>query len=139
MFSVPLLSLGLAMALIAPAAAQIAPNDSGRGIQRGLTAMNSSAQVGSLTVLRGAGNPVIVLNVHGAPAGRPETATISRGADCRASDHTTGIVLGAVVNGRLRATSPLTFDRLMSGNYHVVVHNNTAASRAVLCGQLYVN
>lgn len=139
MFSTPFFTAVLAMALIAPAAAQMGPNDTGRGISRGLTAMNSSAQVGTLNVSRGAGNPVIVLNVHGAPAGRPETATISRGADCRAADHSAGVVLGQVINGRLRATSPLPFDRLMSGNYSVVVHNNTAASRAVLCGHLYLN
>ena len=127
----------LSIALIAPAVAQIAPNDTGRGIERGLTAMNSSAQVGTLNVSRGDGNPVIVLKVEGAPGGHPETATISRGSDCRAANNSTGIVLGQLINGRLRATSPLSFDRLMSGNYFVVVHNNTATSRAVLCGNLY--
>jgi len=135
----PLFTTLLAIAMIAPAAAQMAPNDAGHGIERGLTAMNSSAQVGTLNVSRGTGNPVIVLNVHGAPAGHPETATISRGSDCRMADHSAGTVLGQVVNGHLRATSPLPFDRLMSGNYSVVVHNNTATSRAVLCGHLYLN
>jgi hypothetical protein len=139
MRSIPLFTALLALAMIVPAAAQMAPNDTGRGIERGLAAMNSSAQVGTLNVSHGTDNPVIVLSVHGQPHGSAQAATINRGSDCDAAAHAAGVLLGQVVNGHLHATSPLPFDRLMSGNYSIIVHNNTATSRAVLCGQLYLN
>jgi len=45
--------------------------------------------------------------------------------------------LGDALHGQLNATSPLPFDRLMSGNYSIVVHNNTPTSQAVACGEIY--
>ena len=84
----------IAAAAIAPALAQIAPNDTGRGVQRGLTAVNSSAQTGMVTVLRGGGSPRIQITVDGS-AGHPESVTLVRGRTCPEALHASNVaVLG---------------------------------------------
>jgi hypothetical protein len=129
----------VAAAAVAPAGAQIAPNDTGRGIQRGLTAVNSSAQTGMLTVLRVAGSPHIQITVDGS-AGHPETVTLVRGRSCPEALSAPNVaVLGTLHSGHLMATSPIPFERLMSGNYTVLVRNNTPASRPVICGHIYLS
>jgi hypothetical protein len=137
MLKTPFLTALLAAALVVPALAQTAPNDTGAGLERGLQAVNSSGQVGSVTVFRTSGNPTLVVDVKGS-ANHPEAVTIARGRSCDALDLSTKLPLGNLQNGRLRATSPISSDRLLSGNYYLVVHNNTPTSRPVLCGQLYV-
>ena len=129
----------ITVAAAAPALAQIAPNDTGRGIQRGLTAVNSSAQTGMVTILRGTAAPRIQITVDGS-AGHPESVTLVRGRTCPAALAAPNVaVLGRLHNGHLTAASPIPFDRLMSGNYAVLVRNNTPTSRPVVCGQLYLN
>jgi hypothetical protein len=127
----------LAAALAVPALAQIDPNDTGAGLVRGLESMNSSAQVGEVRIQRGSGTPTLTLDVKGT-AGHPEAVTLNRGKDCSALEATPQMVLGSLSNGRLHATSPLPADRLLSGNYNAVVHNNTPTSRPVACGHIYV-
>jgi hypothetical protein len=127
------------VAAVAPGLAQLAPNDTGRGIQRGLTAVNSSAQTGMVTVLRGNGAPRLQITVDGA-AGHPETVTLVRGRTCPEALGAPNVaVLGTLHNGHLTATSPVPFARLMSGNYTVLVRNNTPESRPVVCGNIYLN
>jgi hypothetical protein len=129
----------VAAAAVAPAIAQIAPNDTGRGIERGLTAVNSSAQTGMVTVLRGDGGPRFQITVDGS-AGHPESVTLVRGRSCPEALGAPNVaVLGTLHNGHLTATSPIPFDRLMSGNYTVLVRNNTPDSRPVICGHIYLD
>ncbi len=124
------------VAALVPALAQISPGDTGAGISRGLTAMNGSGQVGRFFVFRGSSAPLIRIDVQDAPH-RAQAVTISRGSNCNTAEHAVGIQLGNALRGQLDATSPLPFDRLMSGNYSIVVHNNTATSQAVACGEIY--
>jgi hypothetical protein len=133
-----LLTATTAVLLAAPAVAQMAPGDTGAGIQRGLTAVNSSAQTGFLTVF-GRSDPRIQVVIDGS-RGRPESVTLVRGRDCpQAMAQASNVaVLGTLHNGRLTAPSPLPFDKLMSGNYSVLVRNNTPDSRPVSCGHLYL-
>jgi hypothetical protein len=139
MFTHLLLSAAAAALFVAPATAQIAPNDTGAGIQRGMTAVNSSAQTGMVTVF-GRGNPRIQVVIDGS-RGKPESVTLVRGRDCpqalAASNNVA--VLGTLSGGRLTAASPIPLDRLMSGNYSVLVRNNTPDSRPVSCGHLYLS
>jgi hypothetical protein len=139
MFKHLLLGFAVAAVTVAPATAQIAPGDTGAGIQRGLTAVNSSAQTGFVTVFS-RGNPRIQVVVDGS-RGKPESVTLVRGRDCPLALAATSnvAVLGMLHNGRLTAPSPLPFDRLLSGNYTVLVRNNTPDSRAVSCGHLYLS
>ncbi len=136
----------VAAAAIAPALAQtapgdtgIAPNDTGRGVERGLTAVNSSAQTGMLTILRGSGSPRLQITVDGS-RGHAESVTLVRGRTCPEALSAPNVaVLGTLHDGHLSATSPIAFDHLMSGNYSVLVRNNTADSRPVVCGHIYLN
>ena len=133
-----LLTAAATAVLVAPATAQIAPNDSGAGIQRGLTAVNSSAQTGFITVF-GRGTPRIQVVLDGT-RGKPEAVTLVRGRDCPQALGAPNIaVLGTLRGGRLTASSPMPFDRLLSGNYTVLVRNNTPNSRPVACGHLYLS
>jgi hypothetical protein len=136
----------VAAAAVAPALAQnapsdtgIAPNDTGRGIERGLTAVNSSAQTGMVTILRGAGSPRIQITVDGS-RGHAESVTLVRGRTCPEALSAPNVaVLGTLHGGQLTATSPIAFDHLMSGNYTVLVRNNTPDSRPVICGHIYLS
>ena len=66
--------------------------------------------------------------------------TIVRGrGNCKELDGRSGVAIGELRDGRLRARSPLSYDRLVSGNYYVVVHNNTPTSRPVACGNIYLS
>ena len=132
-------AIAVAAAAVVPALAQIAPNDTGRGIQRGLSAVNSSAQTGFITVLRSAAGPQIQVTVDGS-AGHPESVVLVRGRTCPEALQAPNVaVLGTLHAGHLLANSPLSFDRLMSGNYTVLVRNNTPNSRAVSCGHIYLS
>ena len=117
---------------VSPAIAQTALDQNLTGIVRGIQSQNTSAQVGE--VLFNANN--LVVDMKGA-GNRAETVTINRGFQCSDQPGPVSAVLGTLSNGRLTATSSISRDRLLSGNYLVVVHNNTANSRAVACGQLY--
>jgi hypothetical protein len=116
----------------APALAQTALDQNLSGVVRGLESQNTSGQVGevlfhtnSLTVdVKGTGN-------------KPEAVTVNRSFQC--SDQPGPIVanLGMLSNGTLSSNVAISNDRLLSGNYVVVVHNNGPTSRPVACGQLY--
>jgi hypothetical protein len=131
-----MLKFALAAALLAglasPAIAQTALDQNLAGVVRGIESQNTSAQVGE--VLFNANNLVVDMKGTGTKA---ETVTINRGFQCSDQPGPVSAVLGTLSNGRLTATASISRDRLLSGNYLVVVHNNSANSRAVACGQLY--
>lgn len=125
-------------ALVAPALAQVdTVNGSGAGLQRGLETLNSSGQVGMVTIVRRSGAPVLDVNVQGSN-GHPEAVTIVRGKDCTALEASPVMPLGLLKGGRLHATSPISGDHLLSGNYNVLVHNNTSTSQPVACSHIYI-
>jgi hypothetical protein len=131
-----MLKFALAAALLAglasPAIAQTALDQNLNGVVRGIESQNTSAQVGE--VLFNANNLVVDMKGTGT---KSETVTINRGFQCSDQPGPVSAVLGTLSNGRLTATASISRDRLLSGNYLVVVHNNSANSRAVACGQLY--
>ena len=117
---------------MSPALAQTSLDQSLTGVVRGLQSQNTSGQVGEV-LFRANG---LIVDVKGT-GGKPEVLTINRGFQC--SDQPGPVVahLGTLSNGTLSAPVTLSSDRLLSGNYLVVVHNNGANSAAVACGQLY--
>ena len=138
MLKTSFLTTVLVAALAAPAFAQAdTPNGSGAGLQRGIETLNSSGQVGMVTILRGSGNPMLDVNMKGTN-GHPESVTLVRGKECTSLEGGPIMKVGALNGGVLHAASPISGDRLLSGNYNVVVHNNTPTSQPVACGHIYV-
>jgi hypothetical protein len=119
-------------ALATPALAQTSLDQSIIGVVRGLESQNTSGQVGE--VLFHASN--LMLDVKGT-GGKSEAVTINRSFQCSDRSGPIAATLGTLSNGMLTATATISNDRLLSGNYVVVVHNNGPMSRPVACGQLY--
>jgi hypothetical protein len=135
---------GLAMAALlltsAPAFAQAPPGGVplGAGLQRGVEELNNSGQTGFVTLFSAANQTRIVTSLQGTLPGRVQTVAIQRGHTCDAI--MSGIVAKStdMANGMSRGVINMTQDRLLSGNYLVVVYsNNTPGGRPVACGQLY--
>lgn len=118
--------------VISPALAQTALDQSLTGLVRGIESQNTSGQVGE--VLFHPNGLVVDMNGTGS---KREAVTINRGFQCSDRPGPVTATLGWLSNGRLSAAIPMPADRLLSGNYLVVVHNNGPMSRAVACGQLY--
>lgn len=132
-----MLKFALVAALLAglasPVIAQTALDQNLTGVVRGIESQNTSAQVGE--VLFNANSLVVDMKGTG---GKSEAVTINRGFQCSDQPGPVSARLGTLSNvGHLAATASISRDRLLSGNYLVVVHNNDANSRAVACGQLY--
>ena len=110
----------------------------GAGLQRGVESVNNSGQTGFITLFRGDDQTRVVTALEGTMAGRVQTVAIQRGKSCDSVQP--GIVVRSadMVHGMSRGSVPMTEDRLVSGNYVVVVYsNNTRGSRPVACGHLY--
>lgn len=135
-----------------PVLAQISPNDTGAGVRRGMQDMNVSGQVGSVTLYRrnGGSGTLVVIDVQGQRPGHIESASIQRGKSCSESDidNTPVWKLNDVSHGRSATVVNASEDRLLSGNYVVIVHaGNVMTSKSEmarksswqpsLCGQLY--
>jgi len=115
-----------------PAFAQSSLDQNATGIVRGIESQNTSGQVGEVRYRSNA----VEVAMNGTDS-KSEAVTINRGFECSDQPGTIVARLGRLSNGKLAAAVSLTSDRLLSGNYLVVVHNNDANSRAVACGQLY--
>ena len=129
------LAAALLAAAGAPAVAQTSLDQKAPGIARGIGAQNSSGQNGEFAIYRGSNTVVVTMQGTGS---RPESVTIERGFACRATAGAAVASLGSLRNGRLQAAAPMALGHLLSGNYNVVVHNNTPGSRSVACGHIYL-
>jgi hypothetical protein len=137
-----LFSLAAAALLLssAPALAQAPPGGVplGAGLQRGVMGLNNSGENGFVTLFTQGGQTRLVTSLEGTHPGRVQTVAVQRGKTCDAISP--GIVVRSadLVHGISRGTVPMTEDRLLSGNYVVIVYsNNTPGARMVACGQLY--
>lgn len=133
-------SLAVALLLTAaPAFAQMGPGGVpvGAGLQRGVQQIGQSGQVGFVTLF-GAGSGTRVVTAINGAGGRVEMVAIQRGKDCDSFEP--GIVARSadLTNGTSRGTVPMSEDRLLSGNYDVIVYSsNVPGARPVACGHLY--
>lgn len=130
-----------AVALTAgPALAQVAPNGPTSvvgGVQRGIEQLNQSGQVGYVTLF-GRGGGVSVVTLVDGTKGRPEALTIHRGKDCGTVEPVAIARLTDLSAGRSTSTVDIPMDRLLSGNYSLLVFSNTTpGARAVACAHLY--
>jgi hypothetical protein len=110
----------------------------GAGLQRGVMGLNNSGQNGFVTLFTQGNQTRLVTALEGTLPGRVQTVAIQRGKTCDAI--APGIVVRSadLVRGISRGVVPMTAERLLSGNYVVVVYsNNRPGARQVACGQLY--
>jgi hypothetical protein len=124
----------------APAVAQAPPGGVplGAGLQRGVMQLNNSGQTGFVTLFKQGTSTRMVTALEGTLPGRVQTVAIQRGKVC--DTVTPGIVARStdMIHGISRGVVPISQNRLVSGNYVVVVYsNNTPGGRPVACGQLY--
>ena len=148
-----LVAIALAAFLAAgiPVLAQIAPGDTGAGVERGVQQLDQSGQVGTVTLFNSGATTRVVLNIKGVPSGRVESAHIHRGKGCDPGqvDPKPVYPLSNVSNGQSSTVVHATEDKLLSGNYVVIVHagnmsemhgmmmSSKAAEKYMACGYLY--
>jgi hypothetical protein len=133
-------ALAAALLTTAAASAQSYPGDPGVGVERGIEQVNNSGQVGTATLFHVGPNAARVLVVlHGTIPGRVQSVRIYRGQSCE--DFTPGgpaYFLNDMKNGVSSSTVKLPEEKLLSGNYNVVVFSsNRVGAGATACGHLY--
>lgn len=131
-------TVALALCLGGTASAQMNPNDAGRDTKLGVQQLNNSGQIGTVTLARRGTKTLVRVALEGAPPGRIEAAAIHRGADCERVSAAPIYVVGPIKNGRGAALVSASKERLLSGNYSIMVYGGIqASSRSVACGHLY--
>ncbi|HYW52319.1 MAG TPA: hypothetical protein VE826_00045 [Dongiaceae bacterium] len=135
------LAAALAATLLTTTAAaygQSYPGDPGAGEQRGIEQVNNSGQVGTATLFRRGANTRVVIELHGTTPGRVQSVRIYRGPSCDDLGAKPQYFLTDMRNGTSVSTVNAPEDKLLSGNYNVVVFSsNTAGARSTACGHLY--
>jgi hypothetical protein len=139
-------SFGFALAMAATfcfagaVQAQIAPGDTGAGVQLGMLEENNSGQVGDVTLFPRGKSTLVVIHVQSEPAGHHEPAHVHRGhsVTCEDINPKPAFGLADVVNGVSRTIVQYPIDNLLSGNYSVNVHESMRnIAHYVSCGHLY--
>lgn len=132
------LTLLLALTFL-PARAQIDPNDPlGLGIQRGIQELNNSGQVGTVTLFHRGEKTFVDVAMHGVPSGKIERVGLYRIGSCSFSPGVTpAYALEDLRNARSRTLVHAPVDKLVSGNYSVVVRSQLQPDHLFACGQLY--
>jgi hypothetical protein len=123
-----------------PALAQAPPGGVplGAGIQRGVEGLNNSGQAGYVTLFPQGADSRIVTDLEGTRPGRVQMVVIQRGRDCETIRP--GILARStdMVHGMSRGEVPITTDRLLSGNFNVVIYGgSTPGARPVACAHLF--
>ncbi|MEA2663109.1 MAG: hypothetical protein QOI11_53 [Candidatus Eremiobacteraeota bacterium] len=120
------------------ALAQPFPDDSGAGTKLGIEQLNNSGQVGEVTLFRTDPSTRVLVRIDGAN-GRTEPVRIHRGRTCDQLDPRPAYVLSNLsAAGISRSIVRAGEDKLLSGNYNVVVFSSNApGARPVSCGHLY--
>lgn len=132
-------ALALALLTTTVASAQSSPDDPGLGTERGIEQVNNSGQVGTVTLFhRGAATSVVV-DLKGTDPSRVQSVRIYRGKSCEEFDPGPPVYfLHDMRNGRSVSSVKVAEEKLLSGNYNVVVFSsNTKGAGATACGHLY--
>jgi Cu/Zn superoxide dismutase len=133
----PIAALVAALLTTAAAAAQPYPGDTGAGEQRGIEQLNNSGQVGTATLFRRGPSTRVVVELHGT-AGAPQSVRIYRGPSCDDLAGKPQYFLTDMRAGRSVSTVNAPEEKLLSGNYNVVVFSsNQAGAHSTACGHLY--
>ncbi|GAC1576645.1 MAG: hypothetical protein NVS3B7_09640 [Candidatus Elarobacter sp.] len=134
-----LAAVAAALLTTTAAYAQTTPGDTGAGTERGIEQVNNSGQVGTVTLFnRGSGTRAVVV-LHGTVQGRVQSVRLYRGPSCDDLSGKPQYFLDDMRNG-VSTTSAVkaSADKLLSGNYNIVVFSSKAAgASATACGHLY--
>jgi hypothetical protein len=131
-------TLAIALLATAVASAQSYPGDPGLGTERGIEQVNNSGQVGTVTLFRRGATTRLVVDLKGTDPSRVQSVRLYRGPSCDDLG-TSGpaYFLSDMRNGTSGSTVKAPEDKLLSGNYNLVVFSsNTAGARATACGHL---
>jgi Cu/Zn superoxide dismutase len=134
-----LAAVAAALLTTAAASAQSYPGDPGVGVERGVEQVNNSGQVGTVTLFGGGAGTRVVVDLKGTPEGRVQSVRFYRGPSCEDLG-TSGpaYYLSDMKNGHASSVVKAPENKLLSGNYNVVVFSsNQAGARATACGHLY--
>jgi hypothetical protein len=127
-----------ALLTTAVASAQSYPGDPGAGEQRGVEQVSNSGQVGTVTLFTAGPNTRVVVELKGTPEGRAQSVRLYRGQSCDDLAAKPQYFLNDMKNGVSRSVVKAHEDKLLSGNYNVVVFSsNQAGASATACGHLY--
>jgi hypothetical protein len=137
------IAAALALALLATgaASAQSYPDDPGLGTERGIEQVNNSGQVGTVTLFRRGAATRVVVDLKGTDPSRVQSVRLYRGPSCDDLG-TSGpaYYLSDMRNGTSVSTVKAPEDKLVSGNYNLVVFSsNVKGARATACGHLYAS
>ena len=128
------------MSLLATAAAsaQSYPGDTGAGTERGVQSVNNSGQVGTVTIFRRDPDTRVRLSLKGIDPNRVQSVRLYRGPSCDDLGSAPAYFLTDMRNGVSTTAVHAPQDKLLSGNYNVVVFSsNQAGARSTACGHLY--
>lgn len=130
--------LAAALLTTAAASAQGYP-DTGTGIERGIEQVSNSGQVGSITIVPRGASTSVTVNLKGTP-NRAQSVRIYRGKSCENDiAERPAFFLSDMHGGSSSSTVPVAANRLLSGNYNVLVFSGTqAGARVTACGHLYL-
>ena len=121
----------------AVAAAQSYPGDAGAGTERGIEQVNNSGQVGTVTLYRADPHTRVALDLKGSD-GRAQSVRLYRGPSCDDLATRPTYVLADLRGGTSRSIVAVGEDKLLSGNYNVVIFSsNRVGAHATACGHLY--
>jgi len=133
---IPAATAAALCASTALATAQSYPGDAGAGVERGIEQRNNSGQVGTVTLFAHGRDALVFVRMHGASGAEP--VRLFRGGDCDSLAAMPAFVVSDLRGGVSRSLVHATEDRLLSGNYNVVVFASTAQHAGVAaCGHLY--
>jgi hypothetical protein len=132
-------ALALALLTTTVASAQSYPDDPGLGTERGIEQVNNSGQVGAVTLFRRGTATSVVVDLKGTDPGRVQSVRIYRGKSCEEFDAGGPVYfLNDMRNGRSVSSAKAPAEKLLSGNYNVVVFSSNAkGAPATACGHLY--
>jgi hypothetical protein len=132
-------ALALALLTTTVATAQSYPDDPGLGTERGIEQVNNSGQVGTVTLFRRGAATSAVVDLKGTDPGRVQSVRIYRGKSCEEFDPGGPVYfLNDMRNGRSVSSVKAPEEKLLSGNYNVVVFSSNAkGAAATACGHLY--
>lgn len=133
-----LATLVAALLTTAAASAQSYPDANSGGHELGIQQVNSSGQVGTVTLFDHGAQSLVVVNVKGTGA-RTQSVRLYRGHDCETDiESTPAAFLNDLKGGSSVSTVKMPYSRLVSGNYNLLIFSSTQkGARAVSCGHLY--
>jgi hypothetical protein len=113
---------------------------------RGIQEMNNSGQVGTISLIsKGANSTDLIVRLRTVPPNKREPAALYRapGDACANPPEKPALALNPVVSGTADTGAgttivPISRDRLLSGNYFVIVMGEESAKHYVACGHLSV-